>query len=162
MNQLGNLVNRTLKLISLYARSRVPILGEPDAHDRQLLHSALSLSKAVAVAVDEYRLNHAVSEIWQLVHDANRYVSDIKPWKLAACPNGTAGSEHTNRLDNCLHVLATVLVTIALSLRPFLPSTAANILRAFRSVEPASTTSTLPAVGGNTIREIGLLFPKNR
>ena len=158
-NQLGNLANRTWKLLALFTNCRIPSLLEPQDLAWQVLQHAINLKSNVDAAVDDYRLDVALDKIWEVVHDGNRYVADVQPWAVLKSANAKAPDKQ-RQVGNCLHVLATVLLAVGWSLRAFLPSTADKILTALGVSETATSATALARIEGNTVQPLAQLFPR--
>jgi len=101
-NELGNLVNRTIALA-----------GEPD-HT-----AAIPPGPDVAYSFAHYDIRAAADAVWDLVAEANRFVSHSRPWELG-------GGERDAVVGHLLGVCAVV----AREIDPFLPEAAARIARA--------------------------------
>ncbi len=130
-NDLGNLVQRTAAMVSQYQKG---VVGEipPHSHDVKAYHRA----------IENYRLDRAIDEIWQLVRGLNQYVDEEKPWELAK-----ARDNDPEHLGEVLGYLVSNVLQVGRLLRPFLPETATKIEKTFE--------------GGVVNTEIGVLFPKS-
>jgi methionyl-tRNA synthetase len=109
-NDLGNLVNRTLSMVGRYRQGVVPAAGRS------------SLDEAADTAVAEYRermdanrLHDGAATVLSLVSQANSFVEERAPWKLAKDPALAA------RLDETLSSLVRTLGIVAVLLSPFMP-----------------------------------------
>jgi methionyl-tRNA synthetase len=139
-DQLGNLVHRTASLIHRHRGGRVPTVASPGPLEADLADLAEKTSAEVAEAVERFALHEALASVWRLVAAGNRYVDQTEPWKLGKA--GGAGE----RLDVVLGTLATLVRNVGLLLRPFLPVTAAEVVRRF---------------GGTRVETGPTLFPKS-
>jgi methionyl-tRNA synthetase len=124
-NNLGNLVSRTLNMTARFADGRIP---EPDASapgsDEAALRAEVEgAAEAVDRALRLLDLHAALGRIFSLVSAANRYLDARAPWKAAKQPGGEAAVRAT------LYHTCDALYVTALLLRPFLPASAAEILR---------------------------------
>ena len=126
-NDLGNLVLRTLSMIERYFDGRIPagdrrdVVNWPDGD--KVLHAVTEeLAETVPRLMDELDFSAALDAIWSLVHAANRYVEENKPWNLA--------KEHDQRerLGVVLYNLAESCRLLSVWLSPFIPTTSENIL----------------------------------
>jgi methionyl-tRNA synthetase len=120
-NGLGNLLSRTLGLVRRHCGDRVPQPGESEAGDETLLATARATPAAVHAAVRGFHLSDALDELWRFVDEANRYVADNQPWRLAKDPS------QRQRLDTVLYNQLESLRLIAALLSPFLPTAAQAI-----------------------------------
>jgi methionyl-tRNA synthetase len=150
--QLGNLLSRTLSLISRGAEGRIP---EPAAcvpcGDRAaLVAEAERLSPRVDNAVDGFRLHDALDAIFDLVATGNRRLERTAPWKLI----GETDPHAAQRLATCLYDAAELLRVVAVHAAPFLPDAAARILDQL-GVDPEDAHS-------EAQRRFGLLRPGTR
>jgi methionyl-tRNA synthetase len=125
-DNLGNLINRTIALVS---RSRPLGLRQVQQQVPQA-HALLTCSSGLAFAIDESLrvcdLRAAAAALWEVVSEANRFVSSARPWELATAER-RGDSDATRRLDAVLGVLVEVCATITRELRPFLPDAADRI-----------------------------------
>ncbi len=112
-NELGNTVQRTAAMITQYQKS---IIGEipPAEHDMAQYHKAL----------EEFRFDRALDEVWEQVRGLNQYIEEQKPWDLKK-----AGD--TDHLQEVLAYQVSCLLEIAELIAPFLPDTAAKIRYVF-------------------------------
>ncbi|MBI3983712.1 methionine--tRNA ligase [Candidatus Microgenomates bacterium] len=112
-NDLGNLVQRTAKMVKQYQQGVVGTLGQ-GAHDVAAYHEAVA----------KLELDKALAEVWSMVHGLNQYVDEEKPWLLAKQND----DEH---LGEVLDYLVGNILQVGKLLEPFLPETAAKIAQTF-------------------------------
>lgn len=112
-NGIGNLLNRTVTLIS---RAKLDI--EPGA--------APSCAD-VDQAIEQLRLDDGLKNVMKIVRDANQRLEAAKPWELVKDPT------HYNLLTTTLTTAYRQLETIAAGLAPYLPGTSAKIFAQLRS-----------------------------
>ncbi len=114
-NGLGNLVNRSLKMLQSYRKGVVPARAD------DLAEIAGTTATETCAHLRANSLQAALESIWALVTRANQYVEQTAPFKLAKDP------AQAGRLDEVLYNLAESCRVIAVLLAPFLPGTAARI-----------------------------------
>jgi methionyl-tRNA synthetase len=114
-NGLGNLLNRTLKMLKSYRQGIVP--KRSDA----LAPEAAKVVSATEAQLRAHQLQAALESIWKLVNRANLYVEQTAPFKIAKDP------AQAERLDEILYNLAEICRILAVLLWPFVPTTAEKI-----------------------------------
>jgi methionyl-tRNA synthetase len=136
----GNLVNRS---ISLTARNfgAIPAQGTLTEADATMLATAKKTFGTVGDLIERSRQKAAIGEAMRLVGDANRYLSDQAPWKLA---KGDAADKE--RMGTILHVALQVVDDAKTLLTPFLPTSSDAVHRALGSPAAAGEWAPMPQV----------------
>jgi methionyl-tRNA synthetase len=118
----GNLVNRS---VSLAARNvgAVPAPGALADADAALLAGARDAFGTVGALLERSRQKAALGEAMRVVGDANRYLSDQAPWKLAR----TGLPADRERMATILHTALQVVDDCKTLLTPFLPSSSSTV-----------------------------------
>ena len=80
----------------------------------------------VTAALADYDIRTAVTAIWDVVDEANRYVELAEPWRLASAERAGDASAGL-QLDAALGVLIAACRTLAAELAPFIPGLAARL-----------------------------------
>jgi methionyl-tRNA synthetase len=114
----GNLVNRT---ISMTAKNlgEIPARGTLTDADAALLTRAQQAFGTVGDLLARSRQKAAITEAMGVVGAANKYLSDMAPWKLR--------SEDPERMATVLHVALQVVDDCKTLLTPFLPSSSSKV-----------------------------------
>ncbi len=118
----GNLVNRS---VSLAARNvgAVPRPGALTDADAALLAGARDAFDTVGALLERSRQKAAIGEAMRVVGDANRYLSDQAPWKLAK----TGDPADRERMETVLHTALQVVDDCKTLLTPFLPTSSGKV-----------------------------------
>jgi methionyl-tRNA synthetase len=120
-NDLGNLLNRTLKMVQKYCNALVPnVNGEDIPADHPLKAIGLGLSDRTSVAYEALAFSEACREIFTLVRSCNKFIDEQAPWSLYKQGNSAAVEQ----------VLYAVLESVRLSaylLSPIIPSISTDI-----------------------------------
>ena len=140
-NDLGNLVSRTLSMISRYfdgVLSGNQMLTEADQDIRQL---AEQLPETVVECIDSMHLPQALMEIFKLIARANKYIDETLPWKLAG------DKTNYDRLSAVLYNLCEAIRFTAVLLEPFMPTTSPKILDALNTPNELRSLESLKKFG---------------
>lgn len=82
-NDLGNLLNRTLKMAHKYFQGCIPdCQGEDIADDHPLKSMGISLGHRVAEAYDNLAFSAACTAVLTMVQAGNKYIDEQAPWSL--------------------------------------------------------------------------------
>jgi methionyl-tRNA synthetase len=159
-DQLGNLLSRTIGMVTRYYDGVVPAPGEPDALGRDLIALADGLGARVDAAMLAYSPHEALEAIWDVIEAANKYVVAVEPWTLAR-QRGDAAVEA--RLATVMYQLVEVLRIVAVCLPAFLPRAAATIAERLDAPAPSDWPAASRWGGyaaGTRLAGGGSLFPK--
>jgi len=115
-NDLGNLVNRTLTMISRYRDGNVP-----PARQMDLQADAETACTDYCRKMNDIDLAGALESTRHLVTRVNRYVEETAPFKLAKQP------EQAARLDTVLYNLAETVRLLSALIAPVMPGIARRI-----------------------------------
>lgn len=122
VNNLGNLVKRTLDMLKKYNDSVVPSPVSPEALDEELKKACADAFKGLTANMDEYRIADGLECVFTMLRRANKYIDETTPWVLAKNPENKA------RLDTVLYNLLEAIRQGAVMLLPFIPESAEEIL----------------------------------
>ena len=120
-DDLGNLVNRTIALLPRDGVAPAPPPEEAAALSAALGRVTAAIDEALAVA--DYRA--AADALWEVVTEANRFVSASRPWEADG-----------ERRAGIVGLLLDACTRIAHELQPFLPDAAARIEAALAERDP--------------------------
>ncbi len=126
-NVLGNLVSRTVAMITKYfdgtVTASLPVNEEePDGEFKETVKGTVERVKAKMSAL---RVADAISEIFTTLRRANKYIDETMPWALAKDESKKA------RLNDVLYNLAETVQICASLLDSFMPQTSEKMLAAF-------------------------------
>ena len=146
VNNLGNLVKRTLDMDKKYFDKVVPAPTAPETLDEELKSAAVEAYETVVRSMDEYRIADALEAIFTMLRRANKYIDETTPWSLAK------DETKRERLGTVLYNLLETIRWGAVLLTPFLPETAEKILgQLATSACTFDTVGTAELFGGMTV-----------
>ena len=159
VNDLGNLVSRTVAMIEKYFGGEVPAPEAEDESDVALRERFEALPGIVEKHMNELQFSLALAEIWKLIGDCNRYIDVNQPWVLCKSEEGLP------RLKNCMYYLAECIRAIAVHIYPTMPSTPERIFEQLGVSDPAlKTWESVQKFGGlkpgTKVAKGAALFPR--
>ena len=119
-NDLGNLLNRTLGLVSKNF-GVIPEPTTPGEFDDEVQQMAAQTVDQVDVLVNKLAFDMTLETIWEFVRRINRYINQTQVWTLAK------SEEKKGRMGTILYNCMEALRTISVLISPFMPDTANRI-----------------------------------
>ncbi|WP_294740322.1 methionine--tRNA ligase [uncultured Exiguobacterium sp.] len=114
-NDLGNLLNRTIAMVTKYFDGEIPAYtGNVTPFDATLSDLAKETVTKVEASMEHMEFSVVLSHIWQLISRANKYIDETQPWVLAKDESQTA------ELGSVMVHLVGVLRHVAIMLQPFM------------------------------------------
>jgi methionyl-tRNA synthetase len=143
---LGNLINRTIALVSRNRPRGARPTPRLPAEAAVLNERCAALPSEIDSLLTDFDLRAAVATLWGVITDANRFVSATRPWELAKAERA-GDPQASERLDGVLAVLLHACSTIATELTPFLPAAAGRITAALTELDPQQGRTLFPKFG---------------
>ena len=122
VNNLGNLVKRTLDMQKKYFDKVVQAPGANEGTDAELKEFCDKAYTDYIEQMDTYHIADAVETLFSMFRRANKYIDETTPWVLAK------DEAQKGRLGTVLYNLLEVIRRGAVMLLPLLPETAIEIL----------------------------------
>ena len=160
VNDLGNLLSRTLTMVDKYFAGKIPV-RQTAIHCSEfvLQQGAAHAVQQVEVSMDKLQFSMALAAISQFIHLCNKYIDEKQPWALAR------NEEKKDELANVICHLIEALRVTSILLRPFLTHTPQKIWHQIGIIEGPLTSwdsakqwSVICA--GTSVQKDGLLFPR--
>ncbi len=120
-NILGNLVQRTISMGNKYFSGHIENKRVAEEMDQFLIDKINHLDNRVSNEMDQLHISSAISEIFSLLRDSNKYIDETTPWILAKDEN------LKDRLETVLYHLLESIRVCACLLEPFIPSSSLKI-----------------------------------
>jgi methionyl-tRNA synthetase len=147
-NDLGNLAQRSLSMISKQLGGVLPEPGAFTDNDRAILAEADAMIGVARKAMATQQIHQWLNIVWATVAEANRYFAGEAPWALA--------KTDPVRQKTVLYVTAEVVRQIAILTQPVMPAASAKLLDALGI--PANARQ-FAALGGSTRITPGAALP---
>ena len=122
VNNLGNLVKRTLDMQKKYFDKVVQAPTEVEALDGELKAACVKAFDGLVKNMDTFHIADALECVFEMLSRANKYIDETTPWTLAKDESKTA------RLGTVLYNLLEAIRWGAVMLAPFIPETANEII----------------------------------
>ena len=130
VNDLGNLLRRTLAMAQKYFGGKVSKRQAFDETDKALISEINSLMERTEKQMDALAFNKALEEIFALVGKANKYIDATAPWTLAK------DEKNKERLEAVIYNLLEALRVTAVCLKRFLTKYPSEIFKGLAVKEP--------------------------
>jgi methionyl-tRNA synthetase len=147
-NDLGNLAQRSLSMISKQYEGVLPEPGAFSDNDKAILAQADGMIGLARTAMSTQQIHHWLNAVWALVAEANRYFAGEAPWALA--------KTDPPRQRTVLYVTAEVIRQIAILAQPVMPESSAKLLD---SLGIPADARDFAALGGATRIKAGTGLP---
>lgn len=157
-NDLGNLVSRTLAMITQYRNKIIPEPKVFDEEEKTLKNACDSLYETCVNLMKDQKVNETVNAIFAVIRNANKYIDITEPWKLAK------DDSKQDKLDTVLYYLSESIRICTTLLQAFLIELPEKIfnkfayskeLQTFESIKQFSLTNF-----GNTVDKGENLFQR--
>src|SRR5215469_1300417 len=119
-NDLGNLAQRSLSMISKQLGGVLPPPGAFSDSDKAILAQADAMIGVAREAMASQQIHTWLNAVWAVVAEANRYFAGEAPWALAKTDPA--------RQRTVLYVTAEVIRQVAILAQPFTPIAAGKLL----------------------------------
>jgi len=129
VNNLGNLVNRTISMSYKYFDGIVSNPSVIEDVDDSLKSVVLDLHKSVTSKMNELKVGDALGLIFDALKRANKYIDETTPWILAK------DESKQDRLKTVLYNLLETIRICSVYLQAFLPETASKIFNQLNTDE---------------------------
>ncbi len=122
VNNLGNLVKRTLDMQKKYFNKEILFPDAPEDGDIELKEAWNTAYTKLCENMDTFRMADGLEAIFGMLSRANKYIDENTPWTLAK------DETKRERLATVLYNLLETIRRAAVMLMPFTPDTAKEIL----------------------------------
>ena len=157
-NDFGNLLNRTVGMITKYFGGIIPeYQGCLNDFDKDLEAVGRHAIEEYHHKMDALKVNEAFAAVFSYISRANKYIEESKPWELAKNP------DKVDELKSVMNHLANALRQAAILLSPALleaPEKLFDALGISKELREYSTLREFDKLGGETVTKGNPLFPR--
>lgn len=118
---LGNFVNRALVLTQKYYDGAVPACGAMNDYDRATVAELATIKESLERNIEHYHFREALKDAMNFARIGNKYLADTEPWKVV--------KSDPERVKTILNLALQITASTAIAIEPFMPFTAAKMLR---------------------------------
>lgn len=157
-NDLGNLVSRTLAMITQYNNQIVPKPEVWDKEEENIEEICNNLLNKCREHMQEERIDLLAIEIFSVIRSANKYIDITEPWRLAKDP------EKKGKLNTVLYTLSETLRIVTTLLQSIMFEIPSKIFDKFGIKDNLRTIESIAKFSkenyGNTVNKGDNLFPR--
>ena len=120
VNNLGNLVNRTIVMANKYFDKEIKFSKNYNQVDQELILNTNDLFDKVNNFVNDLKINEALEEIFKLLDKCNKYIDENEPWNLYK-------NNKLERLEDVIYIILENIKVASILLGSFIPETSLKI-----------------------------------
>lgn len=120
VNNLGNLVNRTIVMANKYFDKEIKFSKNYNQVDQELILNTNDLFDKVNNFVNDLKINEALEEIFKLLDKCNKYIDENEPWNLYK-------NNKLERLEDVIYIILENIKVASILLEVFIPETSLKI-----------------------------------
>jgi methionyl-tRNA synthetase len=153
-DDIGNLLQRILVLISKNCAGKVPAKGVLQPKDIELLNHARNNKVVIEKYLQDLHVRGICDSSIELARMGNRYINEEEPWKLVKTDKA--------RAETVLYVLFELVRMVGIYFEPITPNSCRKL---FEQMQIPAEFQTLDSIdkeipSGNAIGKPTILFPK--
>ena len=157
-NDLGNLVSRTLAMITQYNGKIVPEPKVKDEEEVNIENACNELLNKCNELLDSQKINEALNAVFSVIRLANKYIDITEPWKLSKDEN------KKDKLDTVLYYLSETIRICTTILQAYLVEIPAKIFEKFNVEKNLQTFNSISKFSlenfGKEVNKGENLFPR--
>lgn len=120
VNNLGNLVNRTIVMANKYFDKEIKFSKNYNQVDQELILNTNDLFDKVNNFVNDLKIKEALEEIFKLLDKCNKYIDENEPWNLYK-------NNKLERLEDVIYIILENIKVASILLEVFIPETSLKI-----------------------------------
>ena len=120
VNNLGNLVNRTIVMANKYFDKEIKFSKNYNDLDKNLIENTNFLYTKVNESINNLKINEALEEIFKLLDKCNKYIDENEPWNLYK-------NNDLKRLEDVIYIILENIKVASILLGSFIPETSLKI-----------------------------------
>lgn len=156
-NDLGNMLNRVMKLIGTHFDGKIPTSGEMGEEDNKLKALTLAASQNMLDSIKRMKIDNGLAGLATVIREANGYIERTQPWAL-----GKTGK--LKELGTVLYTCVEVLRIVSGMMYPVMPGKMMELRKLLALPGGIPEASSVICWGGAKVGEpigqLSNLFPR--
>ena len=119
-NNLGNLIQRTIKLSNKYFDNKFPIKLDDIRDTSKILLEGYKMIDIIEKKMEKFEINRALEAIWNFISTLNQFIDKMQPWNTVKTDK--------NETAKTLSIIIESIRLLGIILQPFIPDSSKKIL----------------------------------
>jgi len=155
-NNFGNLVSRTVSMISKYFDGVIPEMKNPGVLEKNIEDLLGKSINQYETLMDDLKVTEGLEIVVELLNAGNKYIEETQPWVLSK-------EGKTEELANAMATLSMIIISAAKMLSPVLVESAPKVFDMFHLNDEERSYQNIRefnSFSGHQVEKGNVLFPR--